>query len=574
MSQQHLNTGLSREQIRAAVQADFVELYAALNSAYGSNLVPRLLNSGLSDSQVLDFTRANFADLYAAVKAQGLTGAPRYLNAGLSSDQLRAATQANFTDLYTLLGTVRNTRQYLQSSLSSAGLLTAFDSLYLLGGADATLSLTDIAKPSRVATVSGSVPFVANRGYTPDGVSGFIDTLFNPAVDGVNFTQNSNCHLDYILTAVATPVGGWDFGQTNYTIGPFGSVKTQDFSRNSSTASLSKSLVAQAGLYASNRFGSTGYDTTVEGGVLFSGAKTSSGSNIFISGSQEAQGWCTDASFYYVATTSALYKRAVADWSISASNLTPFASVPGSSNHTGDIDIYNGNLYVPSCSWSGSCGGSNTNSRINLFSATDLSFVSSTAISEVLAGLAIDSVRGLIYGVDYCDPTVCHVYDLVTRIKLRTITLPSIPFQNFQGVAYNSDTLFVSCTNSTSNIYVLAFDLSGSFLYGFNPTDAGAVGSIEGLSFSGSSCGIMLDNHTSTAQVNFYTLPTLGTNNSFTQASSVVNSETFTIGKRNGTAVFSANQHFITGMARGFTPAELRTVQQIFKRTAQMAGAV
>lgn len=47
MAQQNLNIGLSREQIRAAVQADFVELYAALNSAYGTNLVPRLLNSGL-----------------------------------------------------------------------------------------------------------------------------------------------------------------------------------------------------------------------------------------------------------------------------------------------------------------------------------------------------------------------------------------------------------------------------------------------------------------------------------------------------------------------------------------------
>lgn len=113
MAHQNLNTGLSREQIRAAVQADFVELYAALNSAYGTNLVPRLLNSGLSDSQVLDFTRANFADLYAAVKAQGLTGAPRYLDAGLSSDQSRAATQANFTDLYTLLGGASNTPNFI-----------------------------------------------------------------------------------------------------------------------------------------------------------------------------------------------------------------------------------------------------------------------------------------------------------------------------------------------------------------------------------------------------------------------------------------------------------------------------
>lgn len=39
MAQQNLNIGLSREQIRAAMQADFVELYAALNSAYGTNLV-------------------------------------------------------------------------------------------------------------------------------------------------------------------------------------------------------------------------------------------------------------------------------------------------------------------------------------------------------------------------------------------------------------------------------------------------------------------------------------------------------------------------------------------------------
>lgn len=90
-----------------------MELYAALNSAYGTDLVPRLLNSGLSDSQVLDFTRANFADLYAAVKAQGLTGAPRYLDAGLSSDQSRAATQANFTDLYTLLGGASNTPNFI-----------------------------------------------------------------------------------------------------------------------------------------------------------------------------------------------------------------------------------------------------------------------------------------------------------------------------------------------------------------------------------------------------------------------------------------------------------------------------
>lgn len=104
MAQQNLNTGLSREQIRAAVQADFVDLYASMNSTFATSLVPRLLNTGLSASQILEYTRSNFADLYAAAKAQGLTTSPQYLNAGLAPAQLRAATQANFTELYTLLG--------------------------------------------------------------------------------------------------------------------------------------------------------------------------------------------------------------------------------------------------------------------------------------------------------------------------------------------------------------------------------------------------------------------------------------------------------------------------------------
>ncbi|MCK1676636.1 SGNH/GDSL hydrolase family protein [Bradyrhizobium sp. 150] len=182
MAQQNLNIGLSREQIRAAVQADFVELYAALNSAYGTNLVPRLLNSGLSDSQVLDFTRANFADLYAAVKAQGLTGAPRYLNAGLSSDQLRAATQANFTDLYTLLGGAKPLYPMLGLMASPPAATWKGDGTTTIAGAVTYNQLSGVWRYLNATATHASGYYQA----TPSTAEVFVADTYVPSADEVD----------------------------------------------------------------------------------------------------------------------------------------------------------------------------------------------------------------------------------------------------------------------------------------------------------------------------------------------------------------------------------------------------
>ncbi|UFW75196.1 hypothetical protein [Bradyrhizobium sp. WU425] len=104
MAQKNLNDGLSAEQLRAAAQANFVELYGLLNTAYGLSLSPLNLNTGLSSDRILAIVRANFIQLYAALTSQGVASSPQYLNVGLSQRQLRAVAQADFTELYTLLG--------------------------------------------------------------------------------------------------------------------------------------------------------------------------------------------------------------------------------------------------------------------------------------------------------------------------------------------------------------------------------------------------------------------------------------------------------------------------------------
>lgn len=443
-----------------------------------------------------------------------------------------------------VLGTAGARATYI-NALKAAGIWSKLDMFYLLAQPTSALAGVDLIA-GRSLSITGSPTFTANKGYTGDGVSAFLDTGYNPATNAVNLSQNSNSIIAGFLTATTDPSGGWDFGQANYAIGPFGSTNTQNFSRNAATASLSKSLVGDAGsLYATTRTASGGYDASVNGGNLYTGTKTSSGANIFVSAAQEGQGWATDGSFYYTSTTSQLYKRSMVDWSVSASNLSMMTGVPGTSNHSGGFDIYNGNIYITTSNWSGTCGGSNTNPRISVYSCADLSLVSSTAISptnNAASGLAIDPVRGRIYVSFYCNPSAVDIFDLTTFAKIGTINLSTAPYLSFQDIAYSNDTLFLSGLNDGSNINIVAYDLNGTFLYAFNPTDAGAVGSVEGLNFSGSSCGLMLDNHSTTTQVNFYTLPTVGTSNSFTQASAAIASANFTVFKRQDAAVFTANQ--------------------------------
>lgn len=80
----------------------------------------------------------------------------------------------------------------LIGSLISGGVWTKFDAFYMLAAADAQSSLLNWASTSYNLTAVNSPAFVADRGYTGDGSTSYLDTNFNPTTAvGAKFVQDS-----------------------------------------------------------------------------------------------------------------------------------------------------------------------------------------------------------------------------------------------------------------------------------------------------------------------------------------------------------------------------------------------
>jgi hypothetical protein len=80
----------------------------------------------------------------------------------------------------------------LIGSLISGGVWTKFDAFYMLAAADAQSSLLNWVSTSYNLTAVNSPAFVADRGYTGDGSTSYLDTNFNPTTAvGAKFVQDS-----------------------------------------------------------------------------------------------------------------------------------------------------------------------------------------------------------------------------------------------------------------------------------------------------------------------------------------------------------------------------------------------
>lgn len=83
----------------------------------------------------------------------------------------------------------------LIGSLISGGVWTKFDAFYMLAAADAQSSLLNWVSTSYNLTAVSSPTFAADRGYTGNGTTSYLDTGFNPTTaPSPKFTQNS-AHL-------------------------------------------------------------------------------------------------------------------------------------------------------------------------------------------------------------------------------------------------------------------------------------------------------------------------------------------------------------------------------------------
>lgn len=71
------------------------------------------------------------------------------------------------------------------------GCSNTLDALYILGAPDATTSLLNLCGASFALVTHGTIPFVADRGYTGDGSTGYIDTQFIPSSASGFYVQDS-----------------------------------------------------------------------------------------------------------------------------------------------------------------------------------------------------------------------------------------------------------------------------------------------------------------------------------------------------------------------------------------------
>lgn len=196
---------------------------------------------------------------------------------------------------------------------------------------------------------------------------------------------------------------------------------------------------------------------------------------LFLKDTLAIQGITSDTTYFYGTSTTDLYKYDSNFYTI----LTALNTVDlvDNSVHQGDPACYDDKLYIPCfepLSGVQHC-------YIGVFSATDLSFISSHEVSEMLprglAALAIDPINEIIYLAT--DVSVLK-YDLNTFAYIEEVTLnPSLV--RIQGIEYYNEQLYISTDGGVGHLDngVHLYNTDGTFVSNIIiPLD---VGEIEGL---------------------------------------------------------------------------------------------
>lgn len=176
----------------------------------------------------------------------------------------------------------------LMIDLKSSGAYAKADTIYV----PATTSSSDFARidwknPTRLATLFNAPAFVSSKGFQGGGTA-YIDTNFNPATNGVNYTQNNASR--YVFMDTASGTGALD-GRPEASINNMLRTSSTQHRINQGTSNLtggSYSFNSTKGMKSIHRTDSTNVelfnDTTQESRTATSAAMTSSNQLILRSG--------------------------------------------------------------------------------------------------------------------------------------------------------------------------------------------------------------------------------------------------------------------------------------------------
>lgn len=156
------------------------------------------------------------------------------------------------------------------------------------------------------------------------------------------------------------------------------------------------------------------------------------------------QGVACDGKFYYVSSSTALYKYTLEGELVQA-NENPFTQLELSANHFGDIDVYNGDIYTGIETF---IDGVGQNIQIAVYSAKTLEYKYSIPWNAdsgqvEVCGLAVDAAGGRVWMADWVQGTHLYCYDLTTHEYIGKTALSPAPGLQ-QGILCYKDRILIS----------------------------------------------------------------------------------------------------------------------------------
>ncbi len=167
------------------------------------------------------------------------------------------------------------------------------------------------------------------------------------------------------------------------------------------------------------------------------------------------QGVCTDGEFYYVSGSKALYKYDKKG-NLLQTNETPFEGYPIPSNHIGDIDVFDGEIFVSAENFMDGVG---KDIQIAIHDAKTLKlkrtfrFEPSSGQEEV-SGITVDPDKRSVWMCSWVGEEsgrYLYEYSLDTGKFLRKVHLQPVP-QWVQGVFYWKGNLYLTADDGTADL--------------------------------------------------------------------------------------------------------------------------
>ncbi|MEG2946833.1 MAG: hypothetical protein RR837_08825 [Bacteroidales bacterium] len=163
------------------------------------------------------------------------------------------------------------------------------------------------------------------------------------------------------------------------------------------------------------------------------------------------QGIAADSGYYYVSSSTALYKYDK-QGNLLLKNEKPFTKLKKAANHFGDIDVHNQEIYT-GIEWF--VDGVGKDIQIAVYDANtlelkrSLNFDPASGQKEV-SGVTIDKERNMAWMTDWVEGNYIYRYDLTTGAYAGKMHLQPVP-QYQQGIFYNDGKVYITADDGDAD---------------------------------------------------------------------------------------------------------------------------